>query len=198
MREREVSGSNRKKSQEESSLTFTHPKFLPNTKFISKKPTPILQDFRAMLDRFYERYGYTDITLGDKFRNSKDAVRNIFKDDIDSNVSTVQYIINDMHTYDKHYEKRIKRRLYKAKVPFDIVDNFSLKFDLFCARHQINSTVGSNWAFGSPSIFKMYKDKKISPRIKVIDSVLLQMYEIDKEHVKKMGDIYKKWKKYGQ
>ena len=179
-------------------IKFIHPKYLPNTQFISKKPKLTLVMFREMLDRFNERYNFSDDKIEKQIRGSKGVIKYIFNEDNKSVVSTLQAIIDDMHNYDKYYEDYVKRRLYKSKKPFNIADNFILNFDLFCARHQVSRAIGSNWAFGNPSYIKMLERGDISLRVKTIDKVMLDIYRIDQQHIKIMGDTYVKWKKYGQ
>lgn len=186
------------KKSEEEIITFTHPKFLPNTAFIVTPPKPLLVMFRNMLDRFHERYDYSDDKVEKEMRGSRSVIKRMFQEGNDCQVSTIQRIIDDLHHYDKHYENRVKKRLYKAKKPLNITDNFIGTLELFCARHQISKTVGSNWAFGNPTHLKMVQDERVSLRVKNVDRISVEMHKIDKQHIKIMGDTYVRWKKYGQ
>lgn len=184
--------------QKEEVIKFIHPKYLPNTAFIKEKPKPILDTFRNMLDRFNERYHFTDDKIERQIRESKGVIKYIFNEDKNSLVSTVQAIIDDIHNYDRYYEDHVKKRLFRNNKPYNITESFISSFDLFCARHHISRTAGSNWAFGGSSYIKMFERGDISLRVKTVDKVALEMYRIDTEHIKIMGDTYVKWKKYGQ
>ena len=195
MDKREFNANLRGESQEHKNIKFIHPKYLPNTKFILQKPKPLLVLFKAMTDSFKERYSFTDTAFNKLLCAAEDQLSNTFNENMDCNTSTIQLIIDNMHNYDFHYESAAKKRLYKAKKPMDILERFCNVFELFCARHFISFSVGSNWAFGDSNYYRLYKTKEITPRVKILDTAYQSMYQVDKEHVKLMGEVYEEWKR---